>query len=269
MLPAYESLLKEWRQTPRLNLSNLSRTAAVLEFSVGQATHLSRLSNQMPSVQSTGATLRGRLAPLRETLNRLARQAERCKTWALRAEARGNWKKGIVFRTFAERALSKISPLVVQALEPEWGAVGTALNDEEKSWLRSGEHFLAGRVAVFLRHIFSQLQNLVCFVMAGLLLMLLAVNSYPFQPREQLLWFNWGIILTTVVLSVVVFVQMSRNSIISFLTGTTPGQVNWNQQFIVRIFLYGVVPILALLGAQFPEALQGMLSWLSASQGGQ
>jgi hypothetical protein len=102
--------------------------------------------------------------------------------------------------------------------------------------------------------------------MAGLILMLLAVSSYPFQPSDKLLLFNWVVILATVVLTVVVFVQVNRNSVVSFLSGTDPGKVNWNQQFIVRLLLYGVVPVLALLGAQFPEGLKNIVSWFSASQ---
>jgi hypothetical protein len=101
-----------------------------------------------------------------------------------------------------------------------------------------------------------------------LLLMLLAVTSYPFQPREWLLWFNWSIILTTVFLTMVVFVQMGRDRILSDLSGTKPGEVTWNRDFILRTLLHGLVPILVLLSAQFPEGLKRVFSWLSFSQGG-
>jgi hypothetical protein len=97
--------------------------------------------------------------------------------------------------------------------------------------------------------------------------MLLAINYYPFQPREWLLWFNWLIILTTVSVSVVVFVQIGRDKLLSLLSGTTPGQVTWNRDFIFRILFYVIVPLLALLGAQFPEGIRDLLSWISTFRG--
>jgi hypothetical protein len=179
----------------------------------------------------------------------------------------GNWQKGLSFRNLAERSLSKISRLVVGVLEPEWSSSGAVLSRGEKRWLRSGEHYLAGRAVVFLHHIFLHLQNLIWFVMAGLLLMLFGINSYPFQPREPLLWFNWAVILTVVVLTIIILVQINRDKIVSLLTGTTPGKVTWNQEFIMKLLAYGLVPILALLASQFPEGLKNIVSWFNASQG--
>jgi hypothetical protein len=40
----------------------------------------------------------------------------------------------------------------------------------------------------------------------GPLLMLLAAISYPFQPREPLLLFSWVAILTSVVVTLFIFI---------------------------------------------------------------
>jgi hypothetical protein len=53
----------------------------------------------------------------------------------------------------------------------------------------------------------------------GLLLMLLAPISYPFQPREPLLLFSWVAILTFVVVTLFIFVSASRHKTLSLLTG--------------------------------------------------
>src|SRR5207237_1598625 len=98
-----------------------------------------------------------------------------------------------------------------------------------------------------------QMQNLIVFVTMGLVLMLLAVTSYSFQPRNLLLLFNWSIILSAVALTLVVFVQMDRDKFLSTLSNTEPGQVTWNRDFISKVAVHGVLPILALLSAQFPE----------------
>jgi hypothetical protein len=155
----------------------------------------------------------------------------------------------------------------VHILKPHWGATAEPLSTDEQKWILLAEQFLAGRTAVFLHHLFLHLENLLFSVMAGLILMLLAFSSYPFQPSDQLLLFNWFVILATVMLTVVVFVQVNRNSVVSLLSGTDPGKVTWNREFIVRLLLYGVLPILALFGAQFPEGLKNIVSWFNASQG--
>lgn len=57
-----------------------------------------------------------------------------------------------------------------------------------------------------------------------------------------------------------VFVEMNRDAVLSHLNGTNPGKLNWDRDFISRIVVYGVLPISALLGAQFPQSLAQLLS---------
>ena len=101
-------------------------------------------------------------------------------------------------------------------------------------------------------------------VTAGLLLLLMAETSYPFQPHEPLLLFGWVIILIVVAVTILIFVQLSRDKVISLLSGTTPNKLNWTSDFIFRVLMHGVLPILILLGIQFPEVLQNLLSWCSS-----
>src|SRR5207249_302311 len=109
-------------------------------------------------------------------------------------------------------------------------------------------------------YVLPQLQNLIYFGLVGLLLMLVAVAWYPFQPRGLLLLFNWAVILLFVAIALVVFVQMSRDDVLSSLNGTSPGRISWDSEFVLRVLVYGLVPILALLGVQFPETVGHILS---------
>jgi hypothetical protein len=174
------------------------------------------------------------------------------------ADADGNWHGAIKHRHEAQRKLSELAGLVEEQLETP--------STFTKDWIQRAHYFMAAQTVVFLHHVLSHLQNLIFFVIAGLLLMLLAINYYPFQPRESFLWFNWVIILTTISLTFVVFIQMGRDRVLSLLSGTTPGQVTWNREFVLRILLYVIIPVLALLGAQFPEGMKQMLSWVGAFQ---
>jgi flagellar biosynthesis protein FlhB len=118
----------------------------------------------------------------------------------------------------------------------------------------------------FLAIVFPSLQNLGYFVLGGLLLMLLAVTSYPFQPRNEFLFFNWVVILSFIGTVFWIFVQMDRDTVLSLLNGTNPGQINFSRELMLRTLLYVAVPLLALLGAQFPESLRQILSLFTAAQ---
>ena len=80
------------------------------------------------------------------------------------------------------------------------------------------EEFIVTRVVNFLAVVFPSFQNLGYFVLVGLLLMLLAVTSYPFQPRNEFLFFNWVVILSFMGTIFWIFVQMDRDTVLSLLT---------------------------------------------------
>jgi hypothetical protein len=139
----------------------------------------------------------------------------------------------------------------------------TAASDEV---FRCAEDFIVGRLSHFLAYVLPQLQQLIFTSLVGVLALLLAVNSYPFHPHNILMTLNWAVILSLVGLATWVFVQMSRNPILSDLNGTKPGQISWDREFVFRIIGYAIVPILALLGTQFPHSIGQILSHLLPSE---
>jgi uncharacterized membrane protein len=267
---AFKTLPEKCPQMPRLDLSNPVAAFATLELSVDQArAMLKQLGQQFPAGLFDKTKPRGDVRTRIEALEHHVSKADDSLRKGLKADSVGDWEAAMRERADARSALSEVSKSVVGMLAPAWKPEQTApLGEKEREWVQLGESFLAGRAVDFLNYVFSHLRNLLVCVTAGLLLMLLAVTSYPFQPREWLLWFNWSIILTTVFLTMVVFVQMGRDRILSDLSGTKPGEVTWNRDFILRTLLHGLVPILVLLSAQFPEGLKRAFSWLSFSQGG-
>ena len=146
---------------------------------------------------------------------------------------------------------------------PQEAATGGASPGTEE-FFAEGEEFVVSRVVNFLAVVFPSLQNLAWFVLAGLLLMLLAVTSYPFQPRNEFLFFNWVVILLFIATVFLIFIQMERDTVLSLLNGTQPGEVNFNRELVLKVALYLAVPLLALFGAQFPESVQQILSLFTA-----
>jgi hypothetical protein len=190
------------------------------------------------------------------------------------ADARGDLAQRTANKRASQEALSDVAAEVSAVLQDSWWdrihdvspkqSVETGSTPDDV--FRLGEDFLVGRVASLLAHTLPQMQNLIVTSVAGLLLLLFAVSSYPFQPHDLLLLFNWTGILTFVAIAMWVFVQMNRDPLLSSLNGTKPGQINWNKEFIIRIVVYGIVPILALLGAQFPQSVGQVVSHFIPSE---
>jgi len=60
----------------------------------------------------------------------------------------------------------------------------------------------------------------------------------------------------------VVIVRLERNEILSRLSGTDPGRVNFNFKFISEIAVYVALPILALVATLVPEVSDHLAAWL-------
>jgi hypothetical protein len=113
--------------------------------------------------------------------------------------------------------------------------------------------FLAVRVAVYLRYVFAHLRNCLLGAMGTGLLLLLAVSSYKFEPKQFLSFVIWASLAVAALLTFWIFIQMDRNPTLSRIGGTTAGQVTLDRTFLANVFLYGAVPVLGVIATQFPE----------------
>jgi hypothetical protein len=217
-------------------------------------------------------TLSDRLADVQCYLGDRICEAEIRLTQALRAEAYEDPAEAIRTRRAAQAAIARLSVVISEMFEPVWRTIllpsMAALSKEDEKLLESGKLFIAVRVVDLLRQVFPQLLNLAGFSMAAALAMTLAVSGYPFPDHDTMLWFSWVILLSVIATILVVFIQMNRDRVLSMLTGGTPGRLDWNGSFVFQILAFGVLPVLTLLGAQFPQAFNGMLSWLGGLFGG-
>ena len=161
----------------------------------------------------------------------MAKATRKLRT-ALEEEAGGSWRKALKRRREAQKAVLEVSRAIARWMEPHW----TALHDESSQYrtlIQQGRLCLLSQVAAFLQYILVQLQSLAGLVTAGLLLLLMAETSYPFQPHEPLLLFGWVIILIVVAVTILIFVQLSRDKVISLLSGTTPHSPQTNSPSLI------------------------------------
>lgn len=238
---------------PPVDLMTLTPTSAALSASARQARSFYDSFKLPPEQAETG-----------ERIKSLVEEADDKLSLALQSDAEGDWRKALVNRRDSQAALAELSEPVTGLLEDSWGTDGEGT---DAAWRNEGKFFLIAHIVSFLQHIFAHLQNLVALVTIGLLLMLITANSYPFQPREPLRLFSWVGILTSVAVTIFVFVKISRDKTLSLLAGTTPGKLNVTRDFVSRVMIHGALPLIALLGAQFPEAVRQIFSWLSVFEG--
>src|SRR5262245_7924532 len=128
------------------------------------------------------------------------------------------------------------------------------------------EDLVAMAIGLSLREILARLTNAVLFSTIALFLLLASHTLFPFGSRQALLATSWVYIISTIVVSFTMFSAIDRNEVISSITQTKAGQLNWDSTMLSRIVVYGVVPIASLIAAQFPQ-FSGVLSqWIVPMQ---
>ncbi len=122
---------------------------------------------------------------------------------------------------------------------------------EEPTYICLAEEFLAIRYVALIRTVLVNIHDLMLFVSLAFVFAIVAWNSYPFQPHEQIdLCFTVLMILLTIGF-VTVFAQMHRNAILSRITSTKPNELGMD--FYLRLLTFGAVPVLTWLAYQFPS----------------
>ena len=227
-------------------------------------------------VEPTSRTVAGLSWLGSETVARQVEQADSFLVHARGTEDDPHPPDPVIYQWCAQGQLALLTGDVYDVLQDDWWNEPHPPSDrpgpepsetaETARVFELAEDFLVGRLAHFLGYILPQMQQLIFTSVVGVLLLLLAVHFYPFQPHNLLLTLNWAVVLSLVGIATWVFIQMSRDPVLSYLNGTKPGQISWDREFVIRIFAYGVVPILALLGAQFPESIGQIVSHIVPSE---
>src|SRR5262245_4669674 len=107
-----------------------------------------------------------------------------------------------------------------------------ALPAADYFWLRLAEDFVAMRSATFISHVLFHLRELMTAALLGALLLVAALAAYPFQPPRFIDLCSLGVVAAVVVAGLVVIVRLERNEILSRLSGTAPGKVSFNFNFL-------------------------------------
>ena len=131
-----------------------------------------------------------------------------------------------------------------------------ALLDETKP---IAEEMIALRFVELIAQVNRQLKNNLEFIAGGLILAVISLNSYPFEPHHSMTSVMTIYFFGVSAAFLLVFMQMSRNTIISYLNNTTPGKLDGN---IFHLLSMGGLPFLAVVSSQFPSIGGFIFAWV-------
>ena len=73
-------------------------------------------------------------------------------------------------------------------------------------------------------------------------------------------------VLVAIMVIMTVFVWMERDTVISRIRHTTPGEIEWNWDFVWKLLVYVVLPLLTLFATQFPNIGSSLVRLLEPVQ---
>jgi hypothetical protein len=164
-------------------------------------------------------------------LNDLVSAAELSFNEARSADTRGDWRQLVVSQSETQESIALMGEQISKSLRSYWWLeMRSGANDlkgghaESETVFPLAEEFLAARISHLLAHVFPQMQMLIYASVVGVLLLLLAISAYPFQPHGLLLMFNSVVILLFVAIAFWAFIAMNRDPVLSGLNGTKRGE---------------------------------------------
>lgn len=129
-------------------------------------------------------------------------------------------------------------------------------------WVRLAEEYFAVQHVAYIEGVFQHLRRLGLFLLVALLLSTVLLTSYPFYPKARVELVFLGLMVCAVTIVIAMMVQMNKNEVLSRISKSDPGRLNWDMTFVLNLVLFGVLPLLSLLATEFPGIRTFLGSWL-------
>jgi hypothetical protein len=132
--------------------------------------------------------------------------------------------------------------------------------DPLRDQARACERFVCMSYVTFLLVMLVRLRCLIVAVGGMYVLTLIGISQYPFEPRGALQLALVALLIFIVAVVGFVFAQIHRDTILSNLTKTNPGELDTD--FYVKMASFVALPLFSLLASQFPSINRFFYSWL-------
>lgn len=140
------------------------------------------------------------------------------------------------------------------------GYAGETMKLSETNAMRLGEEFLCLIYIGYLQNMLGRLRTMVLSMTGIFAAIALSLGFYPYTPRPTISLCLLFLLLLIGAVVGSVFAGLDRDSTLSHITNTTPGQLG--AHFWLRMLSFIGVPAMGLLVTQFPEVTAFVFSWV-------
>ena len=181
------------------------------------------------------------------------------------------------FSEFQQRISSASGTLLSKLLVPAWrleeeSLLTESVKDEKddaapsrppqskERHICNAEEFVCLNYLGFIQNILGRLRTMAITIMVLLIVSTVATSTYPFDPQQALSAVL--IVLFAIVGAVIVkvYADMHRDSTLSHVTNTKPGELG--SEFWFKIIGFGFAPLAGLLTRIFPGITDFLFTWL-------
>ena len=160
------------------------------------------------------------------------------------------------------KSLLVLAPEKGEELEDEGPAVLRRVENLERH-VKHAEELVCLLYLGFVQNILGRMRAMVLGMVSLFLSIALVLPSYPFDPRPVLTGAVIFLFVTVGAVIFIVYAQMFRDTTLSHLTNTKPGELG--VEFWLKLLSFGIGPVLGLLATVFPQLSDSVLSWLLPS----
>ena len=132
--------------------------------------------------------------------------------------------------------------------------------DPEEPTARACERFVCLVYVSFLLVVLVRLRTLTLAAGGMYILVVMAMTSYPFQPRTVIAALLAMLLAYVIAVVTLVLAQLHRDATLSNLTNTKPGELG--SDFWIRATSFIALPLFTFLASQFPQINHLLYSWL-------
>jgi hypothetical protein len=163
-----------------------------------------------------------------------------------------------------QKLVAKVASEALDYLKDRWVEEkeedGERLVDDIAPQVRACERFVCLVYVHCVLVLLTRIRTLIVAIAGMYVLILIGTTQYPFEPKGaiQVLMVTLLIFIITVV--GLVFAQIHRDTTMSNLTDTRPGELGID--FWVRMGTFAALPLLTLFTSQFPSVNRAIYSWI-------
>jgi hypothetical protein len=107
------------------------------------------------------------------------------------------------------------------------------------------------RLLLFASYGRAHLHNLLTFVTASGLVLILLSTAYPFKLLHSTDILTWVVICVILAVGLFVLIEMNRDEVLSRIGGTAPGKVSLDRTFSRTVLIHVGLPLLGLAATRF------------------